>query len=71
MTLVSDLDYFTRCQVSGCNWQIERKPGMTADRCFLHGGPAFRQYETASDGVDILRVRFMEREEDPNFDPAA
>jgi hypothetical protein len=67
--MIGDLDRFRRCAVPGCNWRVELRGGYSADRCYQHGGPGFAQYETSSDGIDILRVRFAPREMDPDFDP--
>jgi hypothetical protein len=67
--VIPDLDKFTRCMVGGCYWRIWVRDGMTANRCYQHGGPGVVQYETSSDGIDILRVRFAPAEMDPNFDP--
>jgi hypothetical protein len=60
------LDTFTRCRAPGCNWRVDATAPV---RCYLHRGPAARQYETTEDGIEILRVRFMEREMDPDYDP--
>ena len=60
------LDHFTRCPTPGCDWQIL----YGAQHCYQHRGPASAQYQTDHDGA-IIRTRFMVREADPDFDPAA
>lgn len=68
--MTDDLIAFTRCSVPGCDWRIHLRPGMTATRCYLHGGPAVAQYVEDGDGA-IIRTRFMPREADPDFEPSA
>lgn len=68
---MDDLHTFSRCSAPGCDWHIQVRPGFSAARCYEHFGPAVAQYLTTSDGVEILRVRFMPRESDPDFEPAA
>jgi hypothetical protein len=64
------MDEFVRCSVPGCEWRIQLKTWMATTRCYQHLGPAVPQFAEDSDGA-IIRTRFMPREADPEFDPAA
>lgn len=59
---------FTRCSVSGCEWQVQLKTWMATTRCYIHLGPAVPQYFTAADG-SIIQTKFMPREQDPDYEP--
>ena len=58
------LDDFRRCPVPGCEWHIRADAG----RCFLHRGPALPQFRQRDDG-EVIDVRFMPREHDPDYEP--
>jgi hypothetical protein len=63
---VTSLDQFVRCETPGCEWHIL----LGYRRCYLHRGPAGPQYLVDSDGA-IIKTKFMPRESDPDFEPAA
>jgi hypothetical protein len=69
--IAEGLQAFVRCSVAGCEWHIQLKTWMATTRCYQHLGPAVPQYRAAIEDGAILEAKFMPREADPEFDPAA